>query len=102
MCLTMTEKNPAAVALGKLGGSANVRKHGLEHYRRIGALGGAALKAAKGPEHFVTIGTKGGAAAKAAGADYVAMGKKGGAKVKQALALLAEQEKAQSEPPKAA
>lgn len=98
----MTEKNPAAVAMGKLGGQANVRKHGLAHYRLIGALGGAALKLKMGLEHFTEIGRKGGAAVKAGGADYAAMGRKGGAKVKRALELLAETEKAAGEPPKAA
>lgn len=88
----MTEKNPAAVAMGKLGGQANARKHGVEHYKRIGAKGGAATKRARGPEHFVAIGRLGGEAVKAGGADYAAMGRKGGARVKRALELLAEQE----------
>lgn len=115
----MTEKNPAAVCLGKLGGDKTVEKHGREHFQRLGRLGGQATKAKgfdyaamgakggavvalRGREYFQAIGRKGGAAIKARGTDYVALGKLGGRKVKQAFALLAEQEKAAGEPPKAA
>lgn len=114
----MTEKNPAAVSLGKLGGDKTAEKHGPEFFQRLGKLGGAATKASgvdyaalgakggavvalRGREYFQAIGRKGGAAVKAKGTDYRALGRLGGQKVKRALELLAETEKAAGEPPKA-
>ena len=34
-------KNPAAVALGALGGRVNAQRHGREHFVRLGKMGGS-------------------------------------------------------------
>ena len=55
----MKEKNPAAVALGKLGGAALRDKRGTEFFKEIGRKGGLKVRDNQGPEFFSRIGKKG-------------------------------------------
>ena len=41
--MNTTEKNPAAVSFGKLGGDANFKKNGKKHMSRIGKKGAKSL-----------------------------------------------------------
>jgi general stress protein YciG len=57
-----TEKDPRKVAAGRLGGLANVAKHGTERMREIakagGAKGGRTTLERYGREHFQRMGRR--------------------------------------------
>lgn len=62
----MKKKNPAAQALGKLGGKARVRDIGVEGFRKLGSKGGKARRRNLTPEQRSAIATKASKAAAAA------------------------------------
>ena len=44
------EKDPSAVAKGRLGGLTTARKHGRDHFVSIGRLGGAVIRSRAGDQ----------------------------------------------------
>lgn len=84
------EKAPMTVQeAGRLGGKANLAKHGREHFVAMGRKGGAKVAAERGTDYYKAIGSAGGNAVKAKDPEHFRrIGRLGGEKVKEAMAAL--------------